>query len=401
MNDLTVYERIADPLAAVKSLGLAIARSRIFGCESEAQGEVLAWECLARKVPPLALKESYHLINTAGGTSLTMRADAMLAGFNRIGGRHRIIQRDGERAEIELTYGGQTVLFHCTYEEAQKAGLTEGKKGEKDNWSSPRQRMQMLWARVVSDGVRAMAPQVCAGRYTPEDFGVVDQDEATDATAGTQEGAVAGTATDGGRVVDAEFVVQPVATAVAKEQVHSATGEAVATDRTGTEPARTEPSKSQPTGTTAPTTTECTAAQRGAVQVLFDELGLTTEQRATVLQKRGVNSIRSLSPEQAAILIENLQKKANQVGSKPKPAEMSQPVTGPASAEQVAEIKGTLLPELAQVDKPLYDRLVAKMKADGRKFANMNFEQARSLIEQIKLRNLDGFFAQSLAGKPA
>lgn len=32
-----------------------------------------------------------------------------------------------------------------------------------------RARMQMLWARCVSDGVRTVAPQCCCGIYTPEE----------------------------------------------------------------------------------------------------------------------------------------------------------------------------------------------------------------------------------------
>ena len=42
-------------------------------------------------------------------------------------------------------------------------------KTYKDNWATPRSRMQMLWARVVSDGVRTMAPEICSGIYTPEE----------------------------------------------------------------------------------------------------------------------------------------------------------------------------------------------------------------------------------------
>jgi hypothetical protein len=36
------------------------------------------------------------------------------------------------------------------------------------------------------------------------------------------------------------------------------------------------------------------------------------------------------------------------------------------------------------------------MKAAGLKFADLSFEDARSLIEQIKMKNLEAFFAASL-----
>ncbi|MCY2986388.1 MAG: hypothetical protein NTY19_00730 [Planctomycetota bacterium] len=150
-DELTIYDRMPNPVEAIKLLGGAIAKSRIFGCETAEQGMILAWECLTRRMAPLSLKETYHLINTKSGTALTMRADAMLAGFLAMGGKHRVMQRDGERAVVELTTkDGATQLFSCSFAEAQEAGFTEGKDGTKDNWSSPRQRMQMLWARAIA-----------------------------------------------------------------------------------------------------------------------------------------------------------------------------------------------------------------------------------------------------------
>lgn len=365
MNDLTVYERIADPLAAVKSLGAAIARSRIFGCESEAQGEVLAWECLARRVPPLALKESYHLINTGAGTSLTMRADAMLAGFVRAGGRHKIIRRDGEAAEVELTINGQTQRFACTLADAKEAGYTEGRKGERDNWSSPRQRMQMLWARVVSDGVRAMAPQVCAGRYVPEDLGVTEED-GSDARTDTE-------------IETSAVVASELAPPVAAE-------ETARTEPTGTEPARTEPSESAPA--------LVTKIARKRIESLYEELGISPEVQEAALKKRGVNSLRSLTAEQAGEILGKLEAAKQK---RDLPAEVRQvEVAAPATAEQICEIKQDLLPALAQSNPDLYAKVVAKVKAFG-KLADLTFEQARSLVEQLKLRKLDAFFAESLA----
>jgi len=45
----------------------------------------------------------------------------------------------------------------------------------KFNWSTPRKRKQMLWARLVSDVVRAIAPQVVKGIYTPEEVADFDK----------------------------------------------------------------------------------------------------------------------------------------------------------------------------------------------------------------------------------
>jgi len=369
-HELTVYERIADPLAAVKALGSAIARSRIFGCESEAQGEVLAWECMARRVPPLSLKESYHLINTSAGTALTMRSDAMLRGFILSGGRHRIIRRDAEAAEVELTINGQTHKFECTYAEAKNAGYTEGKKGEKDNWSSPRQRMQMLWARVISDGVRAMAPQVCAGRYTPEDFGV---------TLPHQE--PAGTEADGSQA-RTDTVVETIAV-VTSEPAPSVAEESARKEPTGKEPARTDPDEAAPA--------LVPDAVRKQIEGLYEELQVPLETREAALKKRGVNSLRSLTAGQAAEILAKLEV----AKAKRSPPVQEMQVAGPATAEQVAQIK-SLCGEIKETHPELLSKLAARMKAAGLKFAGLTFEQARALIEQLKLRNLESFFSQSL-----
>jgi len=375
MNELSVYERMPDPLRAIEVLGEIVAKSRIFNCESIEQGKIMAWECLARRTPPLQLKETYHLINTGQGAALTMRADAMLAGFLSIGGRHRILQRDGDRAAVELSHAGQTVAFECTYADAKEAGLTEGKKGEKENWSSPRQRMQMLWARVISDGVRAMAPQVCAGKYTPEDFG---QRIGDDGASG---------------VIDGEAVSYVVESSAPTAAVESAR----------MEPAGTEPA-GKDTGNAAPdsATKECTSAQRRQITDLFEQLGLTLEQRSMVLTKRGVSSLRSLTFGQASELLTNLERRAAEQEQSRQPAEVYQaPVAGPCSQGQIDELKRDLLPALSQSDQELYQKLHAKLKAFG-KIRDLSFEQARALIEQVKAKNLEAFFAASLVkGSPS
>jgi len=387
MNELSVYERITDPIAAINALGEVLAKSRIFGCESIEQGKVMAWECLARRTPPLQLKETYHLINTSQGAALTMRADAMLAGFVNIGGRHRIIQRDGERAAVELTHAGQTCMFECTLADAREAGLTEGKKGEKENWSSPRQRMQMLWARVISDGVRAMAPQVCAGKYTPEDFG---QRIADDGASG---------------VIDGETVTYVV---------DSPQPSAAVMGTAGTMPAGKEPAGTESSQATADSATvvdgrvldgsrECTSVQRSQITGLFEQIGLSLEQRSAVLSKRGVSALRSLTFDQASELLTNLERKAGTLDEKSKqpPDASYAPVAGPCSQGQIDELKKDLLPMLAQSNPELYGKLIAKLKAFG-KLADLSFEQARSLIQQVGAKNLEAFFAASLVkGAPS
>jgi hypothetical protein len=135
----------------------------------------------------MTLAERYHIIHGR----LSMRADAMLADFRtKCGGAHYVIERTPDVAEIELVMkiGQQSQIqrFRLTWEEARhepfvyvgkEASIIERiQKGAwkdlmlKPKYATPRSRCQMLWARVVSDGVRAMAPEVVAGYYTPEEI---------------------------------------------------------------------------------------------------------------------------------------------------------------------------------------------------------------------------------------
>jgi hypothetical protein len=361
MNELSVYERVRDPLEAVREMGNAIAKSRMFGCESIEQGMVFAWECFARKCSPLSLTETYHVIDG----KLSMRADAMLARFLEAGGSHEILERTANRAAVQLWMGGHSQEFAITWEEAQEEGLDQSKNGTKRNWSTPRRRMQMLWARVISDGVRAMAPNVCAGKYTPEDFGQ-SADGGNDKTAEPDE-------------VQTEYVVAATV-----------------------QPAAVKPA--------SPVADEATADQRLRITTLFGQLGLTSDQRDAVLRKRGVSSVRSLSQEQAAELLKNLEAKYNTIkhdaaeaeakavlGESRQPDEAHQMLrSGPASAGQVEEAK-RLLTELEQLEPGITGRLKAKLVESGfQRLADLCFDDAEQLVIGLKRRNVEAFFGAVL-----
>jgi hypothetical protein len=140
----------------------------MFGCESPEQGQVFALALLCENMTPIEIARKYHIIQGR----LTKRADAMLAEFREAGGRHRVIERTSDVAEIELIdRNGEKNRFRLTFEEVKQEKFPYQKDGRtfKDNWSTPRGRMQMLWARVVSDGIRCVAPEIVAGTYTPEE----------------------------------------------------------------------------------------------------------------------------------------------------------------------------------------------------------------------------------------
>lgn len=159
-------------IAEIEQIGKMFETSGMFGCTQQGQGTVLAMTCVMQKMTPLEFIQTYHIVE--GRPS--MRADAMLAKLLEAGGTYTIIERTAEKASVKIKYRDAEGTFTMTHEDAKAEPFYWKKDGKtpKDNYASPRKRMQMLWARVTSDGVRTVAPIVVAGLYTPEeisDFG--------------------------------------------------------------------------------------------------------------------------------------------------------------------------------------------------------------------------------------
>jgi hypothetical protein len=165
LHEQDVYNRMSDPLAAVERLGEIIASSGMFGCTKVEQGQVLALQCISEKKPPLELAKTYHMIEG----KLSMRADAMLAKFQLSGGTVKWTRRDDKVVEATFTLRGNSLPFSARLEDFVTNGVAVSRDGKmKDNWRKfPR---QMLTARVISEAVRLLAPEVVFGVYTPEEI---------------------------------------------------------------------------------------------------------------------------------------------------------------------------------------------------------------------------------------
>lgn len=193
-NALAIYEKIAQPIAFCDAMAETCAA--VTGCSLQ-QGKAVALTCLCEGITPHEYARTYH--NIQGKSA--MRADAMLATFRgKHGGSHRIVERSENRAAIELTNAeGEKYSDEFTWAQAQQSRWPwkdheKHEKGLKDNWSTPTDRKAMLWARLVSDSIRAFAPEVVAGIYTPEelvDADVVDSRVVTHAPRRTVEEAIA------------------------------------------------------------------------------------------------------------------------------------------------------------------------------------------------------------------
>ena len=146
--------------------GKQCALSGIIGCESEAQGVMVAHHLHTTGQSLFELEATHHLFEGR----LTKKAESMLADLRRLGGSYKILARTSEEAAIYIEYKGAELEFRFTWAEAQGESYPYGKDGKslKYNWSTPRKRTQMLWARVVSDGVRTCCPEASNGQYPIE-----------------------------------------------------------------------------------------------------------------------------------------------------------------------------------------------------------------------------------------
>lgn len=143
--------------------------SGMFGITQPGQGAVVLSTCISEGLSLMQFQRNYHIIENRP----SMKADAMLANFINAGGKYKILSFTADKAEATFAYGDNEITLAMTMEDAKKSNLPFNKAGKlKENWANfPK---QMLWARLVSQAIRLVAPIIVAGIYTPEeisDFG--------------------------------------------------------------------------------------------------------------------------------------------------------------------------------------------------------------------------------------
>lgn len=170
------------PICSVRdlqTLGAIISQSNLFGKRNPAEGLAIVAMCQQKRISWLDFMQNFHMIQGV----VSKKADAMIADFHRIGGKHKVVVRTSEEARAVFVLDGNEYESSITWEDCQRepfvyagkeadvvAALNRGEKPPfKAKYETPRARMQMLWARCVSDGVRTVAPECCCGIYTPEE----------------------------------------------------------------------------------------------------------------------------------------------------------------------------------------------------------------------------------------
>lgn len=149
------------PISEVRQMAAATIKSGLsFGLQNEDAALALMLICQSENLHPMQAVRRFHIIKGRPA----MRADAMQAEFQRAGGTVHWLERSNTccRATFEHSSGGKLTVC-WTLEDAKSAGLASN-----ENWRRfPR---QMLAARVISEGVRAVLPAIICGMYTPEEI---------------------------------------------------------------------------------------------------------------------------------------------------------------------------------------------------------------------------------------
>ena len=170
----------ASSMADLATAGQLLAQAGFLGTRNQGEGFMVLATCQQTGMSLIEFQQKFHLRQGR----FSMQAHAMLAELCERGGSYKLIERSPDRAALELTKDGNKFISEITWEDAQNepfvyAGnetdqLAElekplDKRKLKAKYRTPRSRMQMLWARAVSDGVVVIDPGARGGIYTPEE----------------------------------------------------------------------------------------------------------------------------------------------------------------------------------------------------------------------------------------
>lgn len=140
-------------------LARSFVKSGLFGVKSEDQALALMALCEAEGLHPARAVQEFHIVQGRPA----MKADAMLARFQRAGGK--VDWHDYTDAKVSATFShpqGGSVRIEWTLEQAKRAGLAG-----KDVWKQ--YSRAMLRSRCISEGVRTVYPGIAIGVYTVEE----------------------------------------------------------------------------------------------------------------------------------------------------------------------------------------------------------------------------------------
>jgi hypothetical protein len=149
------------PIADIRQMAEAVAKSQLFGMKTPEQAMALMLIAHAEGLHPAIAARDYHIIQGRPSKS----AEAMQRSFLALGGRIEWHELTDEKCSATFSHpqgGSATITWDMT--RAKKAGLTEKNGSMFLKYPRP-----MLRARVISEGVRTIHPGATSGMYTPEE----------------------------------------------------------------------------------------------------------------------------------------------------------------------------------------------------------------------------------------
>lgn len=283
------YDRISDIGGFVITMGQAIFKSGFFKCVNVEQGQVIALDCLVRKVTPLERAQTDHIVDG----KLSMRSDAMLAKFIERGGKVKWLNQgdDGIEAKAKFTTSdGANIEIKYSMDDAKRTGCVKPGSGyAKDPGAQ-------LRARLISKAVRMLDPMAVAGRYTPEELGeeadfsssvpVANEEKHKPVNLPSSNPAMVGKAD----TVVVEKVDAPVAATPPAETVAETPAQAPTISTTGTRGSITD-------------------EQKYRIGAAKKTLKIEQDKWLAICRKRGYESAKDMSAEDAQKLMLDLEKK--------------------------------------------------------------------------------------------
>lgn len=192
------------PSKEVYQMAVAASKCGLFGMKTPEEAFCLMLIAQAEGLHPAIAARDYHIIEGRP----TLKADAMMARFQAAGGSVRWIEMTDTRCAAIFSHpqGGE-VEIDWDMARAKQAELGPGmtRSGKPNMWSKyPR---QMLRARTLSEGIRAVFPGANAGTYTPEEVrDITGADDETVVGSSSTQGAKTATVV---KVEKTEKVSQP------------------------------------------------------------------------------------------------------------------------------------------------------------------------------------------------
>lgn len=143
----------------IERMGIAIARSGLFGIKTPEQATALMLLAQAQGRHPASVAMDYDIIQNRPA----LRSQAALSRFQESGGKIKYLVRTDKEVSAEFSHPqGGTLVVSWDMARAAKMGLSS-----RDQWQ--KQPMVMLTWRVVAEGVRACFPACLGGSYLVEE----------------------------------------------------------------------------------------------------------------------------------------------------------------------------------------------------------------------------------------